>query len=64
MQDIVGARYHCAICDSVDICSNCESAGLPGDLDAAEGGHESSHIMIKVPGERFLPKILLTNASE
>ena len=49
MLDIVGARFHCAICDSVDICANCESAGLPGNLDAADGGHDSSHIMIKIP---------------
>lgn len=46
--DIVGARFHCAICDSVDICSNCESVGLPGNLDSSDGGHVSSHIMIKV----------------
>lgn len=46
--DIVGARFHCAICDSVDICSNCESAGLPGNLDSSDGGHNSSHILIKV----------------
>ncbi|CCM00246.1 uncharacterized protein FIBRA_02275 [Fibroporia radiculosa] len=49
MQDIVGARFHCAICDSVDICANCESAGLPGNLDSADGGHDSSHILIKIP---------------
>lgn len=48
LQDILGARFHCAICDSVDICSNCESAGLPGNLDSSDGGHISSHIMIKV----------------
>ncbi|KAK0189054.1 hypothetical protein F5146DRAFT_1057778 [Armillaria mellea] len=47
--DIVGARFHCAICDSVDICSNCESAGLPGNLDSVDGGHNSSHILIKIP---------------
>ncbi|KAH7920383.1 hypothetical protein BV22DRAFT_1039929 [Leucogyrophana mollusca] len=49
MQDILGARFHCAICDAVDICSNCESAGLPGNLDSSDGGHISSHIMIKIP---------------
>ncbi|TFK51852.1 hypothetical protein OE88DRAFT_1718587 [Heliocybe sulcata] len=49
MQDIVGARFHCAICESVDICSNCESAGLPGNLDSTDDGHNSSHIMIKIP---------------
>ncbi|KAG1811488.1 uncharacterized protein BJ212DRAFT_1448435 [Suillus subaureus] len=49
LQDILGARFHCAICDSIDICSNCESAGLPGNLDSSDGGHISSHIMIKIP---------------
>ncbi|KAJ7210554.1 hypothetical protein GGX14DRAFT_451130 [Mycena pura] len=47
--DIVGARFHCAICDNVDICANCESAGLPGNLDSSDGGHTSSHVMIKIP---------------
>ncbi|KAG9032095.1 hypothetical protein FS842_004175, partial [Serendipita sp. 407] len=49
LMEIVGARFHCAICPSVDICSNCESAGLPGNLTSPDGGHDSSHIMIKVP---------------
>ncbi|KAF9221473.1 hypothetical protein BS17DRAFT_785470 [Gyrodon lividus] len=49
LQDILGACFHCAICDSIDICSNCESAGLPGNLDSSDGGHISSHIMIKIP---------------
>ncbi|KAG7094033.1 hypothetical protein E1B28_007655 [Marasmius oreades] len=49
MQDIVGARFHCAICDSVDICSNCDAAGLPGNLDSDDGDHNSSHITIKIP---------------
>ncbi|KAF8327205.1 uncharacterized protein EI90DRAFT_2833823, partial [Cantharellus anzutake] len=49
LQDIVGARFHCALCDNVDICSNCESAGLPGNLTAPDGEHDSSHIMIKIP---------------
>lgn len=48
MRDIFGARFHCAICVDVDICSNCESAGLPGNLHSSEGGHDSSHILIKV----------------
>ncbi|KAH9913987.1 uncharacterized protein BXZ73DRAFT_106769 [Epithele typhae] len=49
MQEIVGARFHCAICENVDICSNCDAAGLPGNIDSADGGHVSSHIMIKIP---------------
>ena len=48
MCDIFGARFHCAICTDVDLCSNCESAGLPGNLHSSEGGHDSSHILIKV----------------
>ncbi|KAI8996601.1 hypothetical protein BD414DRAFT_478498 [Trametes punicea] len=49
MQEIVGARFHCAICENVDICQNCDAAGLPGNLDSPDGGHVSSHIMIKIP---------------
>ncbi|KAJ1306894.1 hypothetical protein OPQ81_007879 [Rhizoctonia solani] len=45
LQTIIGARFHCAVCPSVDICANCESAGLA----PPEGEHESSHIMIKIP---------------
>ncbi|KAF9479596.1 hypothetical protein BDN70DRAFT_983489, partial [Pholiota conissans] len=49
LREIVGALFRCAICPSVDICSNCESAGLPGNLDSADGGHTSSHILVKFP---------------
>ncbi|KAH9930304.1 uncharacterized protein B0H18DRAFT_1116990 [Fomitopsis serialis] len=62
MQDIIGARFHCAICDAVDICQNCEAAGLPGNLDSTETGHSSSHIMIKIPYP--LPNAELQTASE
>ncbi|OCH91488.1 hypothetical protein OBBRIDRAFT_728644 [Obba rivulosa] len=47
--DIIGSRFHCAVCPSVDICSSCELAGLPGNLDSEDGGHNSSHILIKIP---------------
>ena len=57
--DIVGARFHCAICDSVDICSNCESAGLPGNLDSSDDSHNSSHIMIKVRSLYFIHGAIL-----
>ena len=59
MQDIVGARFHCVFCDNVDICSNCESAGLPGNLDSTDGGHSSSHIMIKVSRRRSVGSLLV-----
>jgi hypothetical protein len=52
-QDIVGALFRCVDCTTIDIniCSNCETAGLPGNLDASDGGHNSnSHIMLKVRG--------------
>ena len=52
LQRIVGALYHCVTCDSwgesVNICSNCESAGLPGNLEASDKGHSLGHILIKV----------------
>ncbi|KAI0251773.1 hypothetical protein BJV78DRAFT_407146 [Lactifluus subvellereus] len=50
-QDIVGARFRCVDCTTIDmdICSNCETAGLPGNLNASDGGHNSSHIMLKIP---------------
>ncbi|KAI0056053.1 hypothetical protein BV25DRAFT_1894599 [Artomyces pyxidatus] len=50
-QDIVGARFRCVDCTSidVDICSNCDSAGLPGNLDSSDGGHNFSHMMLKIP---------------
>ncbi|KAH8109254.1 hypothetical protein DFH11DRAFT_1691207 [Phellopilus nigrolimitatus] len=54
LMDIVCARFRCATCELVDICSNCECsncevAGLPGNLDTDDGGHNTSHIMIKIP---------------
>lgn len=61
MLDIVGARFHCAICDFIDICSNCESAGLPGNLDSDDGGHNSSHIMIKVSFAGFVNNLESSN---
>ncbi|KAI0299240.1 hypothetical protein BC826DRAFT_64782 [Russula brevipes] len=49
-QEIVGARFRCVDCTTIDIniCWNCEIAGFPGDLDASGGGHSSSHAMLKV----------------
>ncbi|KLO11030.1 hypothetical protein SCHPADRAFT_489279 [Schizopora paradoxa] len=53
LQRIIRALYHCVTCESwgesVNICSNCESVGLPGNLDAPDKGHSSAHIMIKIP---------------
>ena len=47
MLDIVGARFRCLVCESFDICAKCESAA-PFSLHSSDGGHVSSHIMIKV----------------
>ncbi|KAH8102342.1 hypothetical protein DFH11DRAFT_1693024 [Phellopilus nigrolimitatus] len=55
LMDIVGARFHCTICESVDICSNYEAAGLPGNLDTDDGGHNTSHIMIKQSADSARP---------
>ncbi|KAI0035350.1 hypothetical protein K488DRAFT_83186 [Vararia minispora EC-137] len=52
-QDIVGARFKCLDClqmnVTVNICSNCETTGLPGNLEDDWAGHNSSHVMIKFP---------------
>ncbi|KAH9000073.1 hypothetical protein EDB92DRAFT_1790048 [Lactarius akahatsu] len=49
-QDIVGPRFHCVDCEKdVNICSDCEIAGLPGSSYASNGEHSSSHIMMKIP---------------
>ncbi|QRV88946.1 Zinc finger, ZZ type protein [Ceratobasidium sp. AG-Ba] len=52
---IIGARFHCAVCPSVDICANCESAGLA----PPDGDHDSSHIMIKLKGGCWLESLEL-----
>lgn len=57
-QDIVGNRFHCITCD-IDICSHCEDAGLPGDVDASGGRHNPSHIMLKV----IRPSYMLESAN-
>jgi len=58
-QDIVGPLFHCVDCTTIDIdiCSNCETAGLPGNLDTSEGGHNSSHIMLKIPMPLTKPEV-------
>ncbi|PFH51867.1 hypothetical protein AMATHDRAFT_84931 [Amanita thiersii Skay4041] len=53
-REIVGARYHCPYCD-IDICQNCESAGLPGNLN----GHDTTHIMLKIPYNLDARKVIL-----
>ncbi|TIA70222.1 hypothetical protein E3P91_03199 [Wallemia ichthyophaga] len=42
--DIIGPRFHCAVCALYDLCQNCESLG------AADGnGHDETHVMMKIP---------------
>lgn len=43
LQDIVGPRFHCAVCPSWDLCIQCEGLGAAGD-----GQHTADHIMMKV----------------
>ncbi|KAJ3822981.1 hypothetical protein F5880DRAFT_1483129 [Lentinula raphanica] len=49
--EIVGALFRCIECteDEVNICSDCETNGLPGNISSAEGGHVSSHAVLKIP---------------
>ena len=62
-QDIVGALFHCVDCEpvNIDICSNCENAGLPGNLDASDGGHHSKHRMLKVTITALVLKCALSH---
>ncbi|KAH9172965.1 hypothetical protein EDB89DRAFT_2069195 [Lactarius sanguifluus] len=49
-QDIVGPRFHCVDCEKdVNICSDCDIAGLSGSPYASNGEHSSSHITMKIP---------------
>ncbi|KAI0294969.1 hypothetical protein BC826DRAFT_299080 [Russula brevipes] len=60
-QEIVGARFRCVDCTTIgiDLCWNCEIAGFPGDLDASDDGHNSSHAMLKtcVSSHRPCPRL-------
>ncbi|KAL7421406.1 hypothetical protein Q5752_004291 [Cryptotrichosporon argae] len=44
LQDIVGPRFHCAVCPSWDLCIQCEGVSAPGG-----GSHTADHIMMKIP---------------
>ncbi|KLT45979.1 hypothetical protein CC85DRAFT_268587 [Cutaneotrichosporon oleaginosum] len=44
LQDIVGPRFHCAVCPSWDLCIQCEGVGATGDRS-----HTPDHIMMKIP---------------
>ncbi|WOO83671.1 ZZ-type zinc finger domain-containing protein [Vanrija pseudolonga] len=44
LQDIVGPRFHCAVCPSWDLCIQCEGLTTSGD-----GQHTADHIMMKIP---------------
>ncbi|ORX38912.1 hypothetical protein BD324DRAFT_617855 [Kockovaella imperatae] len=45
LQDIVGPRFHCAVCLSWDLCADCEGLAVPSD----GSGHTADHIMMKIP---------------
>ena len=45
LQDIVGPRFHCAVCPSWDLCIQCEGIAGVG----SEAGHMADHIMMKIP---------------
>ncbi|OWZ68671.1 hypothetical protein AYX14_00879 [Cryptococcus neoformans] len=46
LQDIVGPRFHCAVCPSWDLCIQCEGIHMAGGDGS---GHLSDHIMMKIP---------------
>ncbi|GHJ88425.1 hypothetical protein NliqN6_4827 [Naganishia liquefaciens] len=46
MQDIVGPRFHCAVCPNWDVCAQCEPVT---SAQTGTGSHTSEHIMMKIP---------------
>ncbi|ODN91441.1 hypothetical protein L198_05957 [Cryptococcus wingfieldii CBS 7118] len=46
LQDIVGPRFHCAVCPSWDLCIQCEGIYMAGGDGS---GHLADHIMMKIP---------------
>ncbi len=46
LQDIVGSRFHCAVCPSWDLCQDCE--GVTSHVSGT-GSHTADHIMMKIP---------------
>ncbi|WVO18309.1 hypothetical protein L204_106024 [Cryptococcus depauperatus] len=46
LKDIVGPRFHCAVCPSWDLCIQCESIQVS---DGEGSGHHADHIMMKIP---------------
>ncbi|KAK8843444.1 hypothetical protein IAR55_007101 [Kwoniella newhampshirensis] len=46
LQDIVGPRFHCAVCPSWDLCIQCEGVYMAGGDGS---GHLADHIMMKIP---------------
>ncbi|WVO22726.1 uncharacterized protein IAS62_004060 [Cryptococcus decagattii] len=46
LQDIVGPRFHCAVCPSWDLCIQCEGIHTAGGDGS---GHLFDHIMMKIP---------------
>ncbi|WVF65712.1 hypothetical protein IAT40_000443 [Kwoniella sp. CBS 6097] len=46
LQDIVGPRFHCAVCPSWELCIQCEGV-VVGEANGS--GHAADHIMMKIP---------------
>ncbi|OCF31344.1 hypothetical protein I317_01200 [Kwoniella heveanensis CBS 569] len=46
LQDIVGPRFHCAVCPSWELCIQCEGIAVSGSDGS---GHAADHIMMKIP---------------
>ncbi|WVQ81455.1 hypothetical protein IAT38_003579 [Cryptococcus sp. DSM 104549] len=46
LQDIIGPRFHCAVCPSWDLCIQCEGIHMAGGDGS---GHLADHIMMKIP---------------
>ncbi|KAH8921063.1 hypothetical protein BT69DRAFT_1321047 [Atractiella rhizophila] len=46
LAEIVGPRFHCAVCPSFDLCAKCESISPP--ISSPDGYHDQTHILLKI----------------
>ncbi|GAA98386.1 uncharacterized protein L969DRAFT_46528 [Mixia osmundae IAM 14324] len=48
LDQIVGPRYHCAVCRDVDLCSQCEIHEAQSDHSDIGPHHHADHVMLKI----------------
>lgn len=60
LQDIVGPRFHCAVCPAWDSCTQCQGVTA---ANTGTGEHTADHIMLKVSTSTSIRRISLITLS-